>query len=390
MNQQSDFVADRIPTTVSIRGNSPFERGWSRGVVLNSKIRGLAEAYRELFRLKSGSGVLDVLPLVDRCRSTTADWWPDAVEELEGVAAGAHLPLDDVWMLNSRTELLAEARRLGAATGYECSVAIRADGETFGMQTWDWQEHMADYWHPVAVAGPGTNAWCGISEAGILGKIGMNDAGVALHFDILFHHDDGVGGVPVHLLATRILSTCTSLDEAVAMALDAPVSASTALSMHDGRAAATVELSPSGRSVVEPTNGWIVHANRFQTERFAASEFDDPSDPTASRDAIGRTRLLRDRVDSSTSPHRDDFVGLFSNEPNAEGRLSCVPDATDAHGDRWHTLVTIATDPIRRKFDFRAGIPSGDGPWRRMSLVRSDTEPEFQEFIGEPFGGPGA
>lgn len=367
MASQSEWVAQQWPELVVVRGEDAYVRGEARGSIVREQIATLANEYRRIF---DRVGLIPAAALhegMEATRTATHVWWPEGAQEIAGVASGAGVSEEDVWLVNARTEVLAEARRRSGRGECSVTVPVRPGVPTIGMQTWDWYEHLAPWWHPVQVTNPTGLSWCGITEAGILGKIGLNSAGIAVHFDILMHRDDHVEGVPVHLVATRILAECTSLDAAIELATRAPVSASTAITLHDGTRAISIELSPAGAAVIEPTANWLVHANRFLAPELAAEQFDDPIDPEAGRDAIGRTKLLQERAEASEPPATfHDLVSLFRSEPNDAGRLSCLPVEPDRLGYTWHTLTTIATDPVQRQLWFRAGIPGGNSEWRLL------------------------
>lgn len=113
---------------------------------------------------------------------------------MAGVAEGAGVLFWTIAALNARTEILAEA---GAPRAGECSTLVHSGTRTTGGQCWDWHEELAAAWHIQTVSG-GTRNVAGITEYGILAKIGVNDAGVGVLFNILGHWDDAATGVPVH------------------------------------------------------------------------------------------------------------------------------------------------------------------------------------------------
>ena len=140
------------------------------------------------------------------------------------------------------------------------------------------------------------------TEFGIVGKIGVNDAGLGLHFNILHHRDDGRGaGVPVHVVARRILDEAATVEEATAIARSATVSASTVLTVvawDDERASARcLELSPAGVGVLEPdADGVLAHTNHFLDPRLARGELRDrlrrhDPQPASTRSAAGSRRV---------------------------------------------------------------------------------------------------
>lgn len=366
---ENPYVASMLPRVVDVGDGSGRIRGICRGRQLGVQILEAVEAYRQLFQALGG--IPDLEQLVAESRMKTEDWWPSGAEEIDGIAEGSGVDTLSIWTLNCRTELLAEIRRRsGVAALGECSVAIHIESPTVGIQTWDWHEHMAGIWHPIRSHG-GIHNWCGITEAGILAKIGVNSSGLGLHLDILFHNADRAGGVPIHVVAARVLAEARSVEEAVEIVRSAGVSASSALSVHDGISAASIEVSRAGVEVVRPEKGWLIHTNRFRSPKLKENERNDVSGAEGIQDAVARERKLLDRVDghdpiSSTSHLLKLLESDFLDED--EGWLSCVPKSTADFGDRWHTLVTIITRPDQGALEYKAGLPAGQASLRVLKI----------------------
>jgi len=365
--RENPYVASMLPRVVGISDISGRARGICRGRQLSVQILKAVEAYRQLFQ--SLGGVPDLEQLVAESRTKTENWWPSGAEEIDGIAEGSGIDALSVWMLNCRTELLAEIRRRSGVVALgECSVAIHAEPPTVGIQTWDWHEHMAGIWHPIKSHG-GIHNWCGITEAGILAKIGVNSSGLGLHLDILFHNDDRAGGVPIHVVAARVLAEAGSVEEAIEIARSAGVSASSALSVHDGISAASIEVSGAGVEVVQPEKRWLVHTNRFRSPKLKENERNDGSGEEGIQDAVARERKLLERVDGYkpilATSH---LLKLLESDFLDEGWLSCVPKSSANFGDRWHTLVTIMTRPDQGLIEFKAGLPGGQASLRVLRI----------------------
>ena len=206
-------------------------RGTAIGGAWRERITAGWESYERLFAAAgAGSGLQR--EVAERSLDRTRSWAPALAEEIDGIAAGAGLEPWRVAALNARTEILAAA---GAATAGECSTFVLAPpggGPPRTIQTWDWYEALRDNMLLLTVAtGDGRTVHL-FTEFGIVGKIGVNDAGLGLHFNILHHRDDGRGaGVPVHVVARRILDEAATVEEATAIARSATVSASTVLTV---------------------------------------------------------------------------------------------------------------------------------------------------------------
>ncbi|POX51354.1 penicillin acyltransferase [Streptomyces sp. Ru71] len=347
------------PGILNIGGDTPKRRGYDRGRQARAGIARSWAVYDRLFTTLAAQHrrTIDVPELAERSVAATRAWAPALVEEMEGVAEGAGVPLWTVAALNARTEILAEA---GAPRTGECSTVVRVGAPTAGGQCWDWHEELADAWHIQTVTG-GARSFAGITEHGILAKIGVNDAGVGVLFNILGHRDDGAGGVPVHLVARQVLGEAGSFEQALALLADAPVSASTVLTVVTADRAASVELSAAGSAVVEPgAEGWLVRTNHFLAPGLAAGELRGRREP----ETYERHRLLSRRVLGRGAPAGPgELADLLTAHGDEDGAQVCchAPDGGDL-GTRWATLATVALDATERHLTVHKGSPCTAGP----------------------------
>ncbi|MFJ2032921.1 C45 family autoproteolytic acyltransferase/hydolase [Streptosporangium sp. NPDC087985] len=340
---------------LKVQGTGPWQRGYDRGRQIGPEITRAWRTYAELFETAARGVTLDVPTLALGTVTATRAWAPELVEEMEGVAEGAGVPLWTVAALNARTEILAAA---GTARANECSTVVHTGARTLGGQSWDWHEELAGAWHLQSVrgsAGDGTLGFTGITEYGILAKIGINEAGVGVLFNILGHVDDGVGGVPVHLVARRVLGSATSFADAVAILTDAPVSASTVMTVVTAEQAASVEVSPAGAAVVTPDGrGWLVRANHFLDPALAAGELRGRLEP----ETYDRLRVLRARVEERHGlDGADDLASLLTVHPGDGAEVCCHAPVGGALGTRWATLATVVAEPAAGRLMVHDGGP---------------------------------
>ena len=342
-----------------VAGDTHRERGRNRGAALRGSLAGAYARYAELFRVL---GVGEALERdgARRVAEALGDWRPRVLEELEGIAEGAGLELRQVLALNARTEILA----LGARPSSECStVTARVGGRRVGVQTWDWHIELDPFWHTHEVSGPGYR-YAGLTEQGILSKIGVNEAGLALHFNILGHREDGPSGVPMHVLSSVVLSECGSVDEALALIADAPIASSSAFTMLDADRAVSVEMSPRGAWVIPEVDGSVQRTNHFQDDAPLAGQKSDLYEPDSSE----RLDLVRARLSGGHPGSDGELVELLV---SGEGQppLTCRADLSKGFGERWATLATIVTDPGARSIRILDGMPTdaATGAWRTLT-----------------------
>lgn len=244
---------------VRVAGEEHRDRGRARGSALAAAVARTSQAYAELFA-ELGIDAGDQRAAAEASLQALRAWDPDQHAELAGIAQGAGLDVLDVARTVARTEILT----LAPATPGECStLAHQVDGASVSAQTWDWYDRFSGCWHPhrvEALAGEHTHA--GFTEYGMPGKIGLNDAGVGVHLNILKHRDDAPGGVPVHSVLARLLTRAGTVEEAVEIVRSAPTSSSSVITVTSADRVAMVEIAPGGVSVLDGP-GWRSHTNHF-------------------------------------------------------------------------------------------------------------------------------
>ena len=336
------------PLLVSTDGDAR-QRGLQRGRECREQVAACWEVYLRLFAAHglvpgqlrdAGLAALDAV----------ADWAPDLADEMVGTAEGAGLEGWHVGALNARTEILSLSTR---ARPGECSTVVSTRTPVVSMQTWDWHAELAGSWHLQRVT-TATGTFVGLTEHGILAKIGVNDAGVGVHLNVLGHRDDAPGAVPVHVAAAQVLHAATSADHAVELLVGAPVRTSSAVTVVTETAAVTVELSPAGAEVVRSDEHHLLHTNHFLAPRLAEGERSELYQPDSSQ----RLDLLGARCAARFEPQDAlDLLPYLSSVPGDPAELCCIPAPTAQLGDRWATLATVALRPGDRTMLVAAGSP---------------------------------
>lgn len=311
--------------------------------------------YSELFEAV-GVDTADLPDLGRAALARIAEWSPRLSEELVGQAEGSGL---DPWMLgllNARTEILAT---VGAVGEGECSTSVHlpAVGPPRTVQTWDWHDISSD--ETLVVEAPGTDGRTVrlFTEFGILGKIGVNSSGLGVHFNILNHEQDGDGiGVPVHAVARAVLDEAETIDDAIAIARTATVSASTVLtvvSYRDGVSrTACIELSSAGTAVVVPDGDLLLHTNHFLDGGLAGGELAPATSSTYPR--LQHLGARRDLLTSSDPVERS--AGMLVHEEDG-APICCHPDPALPFEHRWQTLLTVTLDVEGNHLGYHEGGP---------------------------------
>ncbi|MGP4019570.1 C45 family autoproteolytic acyltransferase/hydolase [Saccharopolyspora sp. 5N708] len=341
-----------IPTHVSTELDAA-DRGWALGHTWRTELQASFTGYAELFDAV-GASRGQVREWGEQAVRRTAEWAPRLAVEIAAMAEGAGLARWQLGALNARTEVLAAAAHLGEG---DCSTSVVLPGNVVAprtVQTWDWHDVLRDGMliHSFQPR-PGHQVRT-FTEFGVVGKIGVNSAGLGLHFNVLRHDSDHDRiGVPVHVVARRILDEATSVEAAVELARSARLSASSVLTVvtFDGQrsAASALELCPDGVAEIPADDtGTLLHTNHFLDPKLAEGERTTPEVSTTDQ----RLASLRERADELREADR-------TQRAHALRAVCAHPDPELPPHQRWQTLATISLDLADHRLHVHPGGPCG-------------------------------
>jgi isopenicillin-N N-acyltransferase like protein len=330
---------------------APADRGREFGRAQAGRVALVADVYARLFAMLAGLDAAAVGRLGAAALDTIAATAPALAGEVEGIAAGAGIPVETVAALNARTEILRAAA--GECSTIACTGEAAAGGTPFGIQTWDWHDELRDGWLVWTIEHPDGRRVETLTEAGIVGKIGLNHAGVGVLLNILAHAGDGGPmGDPVHVLCRRVLDETTGAGEALELLRGARPSASSAVTVVAADGVSTVELSPAGPGAVAPVDGVVAHTNHFLAPPGRSGE--------ATTDDTTRSRLRQARAaarapDGGLTP--DGVLAAIAAHGDADASICCHPADGAVLGDRWTTLATVVIEPAPVRMRVLRGGP---------------------------------
>jgi isopenicillin-N N-acyltransferase-like protein len=271
----STLPAGISPAPLIEVSGTPEQRGRQYGEAARERIAiGIGHYSEQLAKTKLSASELTELVQGFLPRIDAFD--PTYVPEIRGIAAGADRPIEDIVLLNARTEILKlgpkAAKAKGRAveddpdgcTGVVAMPEATADRKLIHAQNWDWKVECAETAVVLKISNPDGPDILTFSEAGQLARSGMNSAGVALTANYLeCERDYRQIGVPLALIRRKILQQ-SSLALAMRAAYATPKSASNNIIISQaGGVAINFECAPDETFQVLPENGLIVHANHW-------------------------------------------------------------------------------------------------------------------------------
>lgn len=341
-------------------------RGTEIGSRFSAEIRDTVNRYLEFFEVR-GRSESEVREIAESCVLALESWSPGLAAELRATAAAAGVELWKLAALNARTEVLATVE---PDTEGECSTFVHAPPGTDAprtIQTWDWHAHLCPSglilsYEPDSAASTarGVGRVVTFTECGMLAKIGVNDAGIGVHFNILHHvADRGTGGVPVHAIARRVLEEATTLGEAEEVIRSARASASTVLTVVSANEAdhraACFEISADHVATVTPdSDGILLHTNHFLAPTQQAGEATRDASTTFIR--LAHVEAWRSEIADSMS--LDTRAAAMCGDAGGQAPVCFRPDPNEPLHEQWTTLLTIGLDVVNGALEYYPGSPA--------------------------------
>ncbi|MEO0854299.1 MAG: C45 family peptidase, partial [Cyanobacteria bacterium J06648_11] len=349
---------------------SDYEMGWQQGREWRSLLHGLTERFYD--QLARGGGYWlfrHVLP------SRLYHLWqfvPSHLQaEMQGMAAGAELPLADILLINFFDDVL-NLLELGWATACT-TVAVRTSGDRVVIgRNLDYYGPVGQIARPFHVAvrrspcDPKRHATLTVGIVGQVGALtGMNDTGLSAGTMTAMTRERTWHGLGVSLLYRDLLEHSKAVPEALAQFHRYQPVQGNSLLLADRHTAARVQFTSRRSRVTHLVHEPLATANHFLDTELAAT----------------RT-ALHDRAMALGSYQRHsrlcELTRTGMTEAELLSALTDVPPATSSNsgGDRWLTMSAINSrgtlhsavlDPRNRSVCLAIG--SGDRPIQPSDYV---------------------
>jgi hypothetical protein len=276
-------------TAICLEG-SPFDIGKKHGTLLREEITGfLQNDLAQINGLRSHPLDPEQVPAVaGPYLRAIGDNLPELMEEMEGLAAGAGITVEQAVLLQIRRELIGTGHF--TLTGDCSSFGLHTADRVIVGQTIDLNGNMTGLGRVFNIK-PGDHApeMLMYSFAGLLGYMGMNSAGVAVAINLVIS-DGWRPGIPPYLLVRRLLA-CTSVKECLCIIEQIPRASSRSFIICDREQQLIVEMTPSQHRVIEGT--FLAHTNHYLHPDLIAA---DRMNIFSRNSSIQRLRILQQQL----------------------------------------------------------------------------------------------
>ena len=333
----------------------PFERGRQYGEQTADLIHFNLEGYWRRFKHAAGLDRSTALNQAQQYAGPIKRYAPHLMDEMRGIAAGAGSSLEEILALNCRTELLSMA---AIPLCHECTALFvapeaTANGHTLVAQNWDWSNVLRGGAVLLRVEQPGAPTLLTLTEAGMVGKIGLNSAGVGVCTNFL-RHDHRRVGVPFHVILREALNAPRLGLAVAAIYRDVRADSGNYLLAHAEGEAVNLEATPSEVGFLHPKDGLLAHTNHFLTPCLQMGDRGiSESDNTLVR--YGRAiRLLRAQAGQVTV---ETLKSIFRDHFNHPKAICRHPDPSQPDIERSATLASMILDLTASEMHVTVGEP---------------------------------
>jgi acyl-CoA:6-aminopenicillanic acid acyl transferase len=279
---------------------SPGEIGHTVGSMFAPLIADHVEAWTRHVIAETGATRRAVLEAAAGFRAPIETHAPFLWEEIEGMARGSGLSLDELCLLQARAEVLRALRTRPVAPTPECTTfavggrRTATGGVLFGQNV-DLAPFVEDFGVVVRQYPKGAPACLLYTSAGLVGHNGLNEAGVGICANFV---DDPSGwgeGLPRYLLS-RLALREDNAEAALAAALRPPRAASRNLLLADRSGTfIDAECLRTTVGVIRGADDMLVHANHLEAADLCALE-------TPSENSLCRRRRLQALIEGAAAP----------------------------------------------------------------------------------------
>ncbi|KAL8277429.1 hypothetical protein RQP46_010151 [Phenoliferia psychrophenolica] len=195
-----------------------------------------------------------------------------------------------------------------------------------------------------------------VTEAGIIGKIGMNEHGVCVTLNAIRSTSLDRSLLPLHLFLRTLLEQ-PSLSSCLALISSLPGLASTChILIADPTGAMGIEAAPQGFALLKPdATGCVTHTNHFLDEVIR----DTSGAINLWEDSPARLRVVGERIEGMKGVVSDEGIRDVLSDRSIGTKGICRHDSVNEKGS--DTLFCITMNCTAKRGEVKCGRPDEDG-----------------------------
>lgn len=275
--------------------------------------------------------------------------------EMNAIASGAEVTLEEIVFLNLRSELMNPAFAKTLITE-GCTTIFLERGRTEGNkaligQTYDWFPECREILLLLHSEDENGHEFITVTEAGIIGKVGCNNYGVASMLNYLNNFEINRSGTPYSILLRRVLDS-EGFYQAQRNIMRSPIAFGLNMTIGSRKGSGIdYELTAKGIDFFYPENGLLIHTNHYISEKLSVRTFNKRMYPSSKeRYDTAKKLLLKDKIAIKDLMH----VMAYHDMQNINNNI-CKHSETDEYG--METIFTIIIELTEMVLYFCTGTP---------------------------------
>ncbi|KAH0154376.1 AAT-domain-containing protein, partial [Aureobasidium melanogenum] len=322
---------------------SPYEIGHQHGSQASSQIRGSISFYSNLFQQTAKLSWPQVQQTALEFEEVIQKNWPEYLEEMRGIADGAQKTLADIIALNVRTEI-----NFGLFSDGCTALSWLHDDSSILAQNWDWMTEQKQNLVLMTIHQPNKPTIKMVTEAGLIGKIGLNSAGVGVCLNAIRAKGMDKTRMPCHLGLRAVLES-NSCKEALEKLQKYGVASSCHMLVADSNGSLGLEWSYKDLQILEVNEKkQVFHSNHYLVPHPGVY------DTVWLEDSKFRIKRIQEICDElGHSPTLTEVQSLFKDEKNYPFAIC----RAEEQGNHSGTLFNIVMDLKARKASVILGRP---------------------------------
>lgn len=277
--------------------------------------------------------------------------YPQYVEELQGMAEGANVGLDDLGMLNAMEAVTMDALHLTKCTSMAVSQERTTNDRVLIAHNEDWlPEDEADVY--LIHAKPDDEPpFLAMTYGGLLPNIGFNAYGIAQCCDSVYPTDSRIG-IPRIIVSRAVLAARTPGEAIRHMLAPHRAAGYNHLLAHESGEIYSVEVSARQFAILEPENGVMVHTNHYLDAHMRTIE-SEPDELISTRVRYLRAKRLLAQQEKHTIRSLQAIQKDHVNHPDSICNHAIMGDPLD----REKTITALTIDLTNRQMHACWGNP---------------------------------
>jgi predicted choloylglycine hydrolase len=333
---------------------SHYEVGLQHGEALRDQIRHHLETIYELAAKVSLASRERLLNIAELYRPYIEGYAPDFLTELEGMARGAEITMEEALLLQARQEVV-NLKNAGAADRECTSFAIKGsctvDGKAYSGQNADLNGNFEEFSNVVTFSVEGKPLIMMVTPAGQISYQGMNDEGLSVNCNFLACNG-WRKGFPRYLISRLMLEEST-FDRACARleGLRELAASRNVLLCDEKGNMINYETTPERVAAIRDAGDYFVHSNHFLHPEMLCCECESDKE-----NSICRLKRLTELIEKNKGRISADMLKTFLRDHENGKNSICMHRDPDKEVS-YHTFASIINHLADRYMEAAKGNP---------------------------------